>query len=351
MIDLRSDTVTRPTERMREAMRDAQVGDDVFGDDPTVNHLQERAADLLGKEAGLFVPSGTMANLTALLTHCQRGDEIVVGDEAHIYHNEVAGYTLGGLSVRTVPNRAGFPDPSDIEAAIRLAGPFFPRTALICLENTHNRCGGTVVTPKQMAGAGAVARAHNLPLHLDGARIFNAAVALGVPARELAREANSVSFCFSKGLSAPAGSILLGPREFVDRARRVRRMLGGGMRQVGVLAAAAEVALDEMIERLAEDHANARLLAERIAGLPGLELDVESVQTNIVAFRFTLEHVSPEQFMARMKERGVLISAHAGRRLRALTHYGIEQSDVLRAASAFDQTLTELSRAEPAVAR
>lgn len=349
-IDLRSDTVTKPTDRMREAMRQAEVGDDVFGDDPTVNRLQEMVAASLGKEAALFMPSGTMGNLVALLTHCQRGDEVVLGDEAHLYHNEVAGYTLGGLGVRAVPNRHGFPDPRDLEAAIRPANTFGPRTGLLCLENTHNRCGGTLITLEQMAIAGDIARRHGLPLHLDGARIFNAAVALGVPASELVRDATSVSLCFSKGLSAPVGSVLVGSEAFIDRARRNRRMLGGGLRQVGVLAAAAIVALEDMVARLAEDHANARLLAERLVGLPGLELDVDTVQTNIVAFRFTLESVSPEDFMARLRERGVLISAHAGRRLRALTHYGIEREDVLRAAEVFEAVQGELAAPRVVVA-
>ncbi|MBI4493146.1 MAG: aminotransferase class I/II-fold pyridoxal phosphate-dependent enzyme [Chloroflexi bacterium] len=342
-IDLRSDTVTHPTERMRDAIRRAEVGDDVYGEDPTVNRLQELAAGLLGKEVGLFMPTGTMSNLVALLTHCQRGDEVILGDEAHILHSEVSGYTLGGLSARPVPNGRGFPDLQAVEAAIRPPSLYGPRTGLLCLENTHNRCGGTVVSPQQMAAAGALARRSNLPLHVDGARIFNAALAQGVPAADLARDATSISFCFSKGLSAPAGSILLGDRAFIERARRTRRMVGGGMRQVGVLAAAALVALAEMVDRLAEDHAHARLLAERLAPLPGLELDLDTVQTNIVAFRFTVANLSPEAFMARLRERGVLISAHAGRRLRAVTHHGIERAHVLRAAEVFEAVLGELA--------
>jgi threonine aldolase len=340
IIDLRSDTVTQPTEAMRRAMRDAELGDDVFEDDPTVKRLEEMAAWLLGKEAALFMPSGTMANLVAVLTHCRRGDEVIVGDESHILHYEVGGASaLGGVLLRAVPNdRRGRLRAEDVAAVIRPVDIHFPRTALLCLENTHNRCGGTALAPDDLAPVVALARRHGIPVHLDGARIFNAAVALGVPAAELARDVDSVMFCLSKGLSAPVGSLLCGPRAFIARARRVRKMLGGGMRQVGVVAAAGIVALETMIDRLAEDHANARYLAERLAELPGVEIDPAAVETNIVVF--TLRAGTADELLPRLAQVGVLATNFGPRRIRLVTHHGIERRHI-------DEAVARIARVLP----
>ena len=271
-VDLRSDTVTQPTPEMREAMARAEVGDDVMGEDPTVNRLEAMAAEKMGKEAGMFVPSGTMGNLSAVLAHCGRGDEIILGNLAHTFLFEAGGTAaLGGVHSFTIPNQ---PDGSlrleDIRAAIRPDDPHDPVSRLILLENTHNRCGGTVLAPDYLAQVGAFARETGLLLHIDGARIFNAAAALGVPVSTLTAEADSVTFCLSKGLCAPVGSVLCGSRKFIYRARRIRKQLGGGMRQAGVLAAAGVIALEKMTSRLSEDHRRARALADGLAGVAGL---------------------------------------------------------------------------------
>ena len=278
IIDLRSDTVTHPTDAMRQAMFTAEVGDDVFGDDPTVNRLEAMAAQKMGKEAALFTASGTMSNLIAVLTHTQHGNEIILGSESHIFWYEVGGAAaLGGVVMRTVPNdNNGQLALGDIEKAIRdKTNIHYPETTLLCLENTHNRCGGAVLTPEYTDSAVQLAHHHGLKVHLDGARIFNAAVALGVPVTELAGGADSVGFCLSKGLSAPIGSLLCGNKDFIDRARKRRKMLGGGMRQVGIIAAAGIVALETMIDRLAEDHANARKLAEGLRQINGITVTQE----------------------------------------------------------------------------
>ena len=341
MIDLRSDTVTLPTPRMREAMSRAELGDDVFGEDPTVNRLQEMAAERMGKEAALFVASGTMANLVSLLTHCGRGEEAIMGHMAHTFLFEAGGAsTLGGISIYTVPNQPnGTLRPADVEAAIRADNVHYPRTRLLCLENTHNRCGGAVLTAEQMRSAISVARAHGLSVHLDGARIFNAAVALGIPARVLAAEVDTVNFCLSKGLAAPVGSLICGSKSFIAEARRWRKAVGGGMRQAGVLAAAGIVALEEMVDRLSEDHANARLLARAIAGIHGLSLDPKTVRSNIVIFEVTSPKVTPAQVSAQLLENGVKINPIEGRKMRAVTHYGIEQSDIEQAIRVLEKVM------------
>lgn len=331
MIDLRSDTVTQPTEAMRRAMYEAEVGDDVYGEDNTVNRLQRKAADRLGKEDALFVASGTMGNLVSLLAHCGRGDEAIMGDQAHTFFYEAGGSSaLGGIHVRTVPNLSDGTLAADaVEAAVRdVNNIHFPRTALICLENTHNRCGGAALSPEQVAPIAAVAVRHSLPMHLDGARIFNAAIALGVGVAELVRPFDSIQFCFSKGLAAPIGSMVVGSRAFIEKARRCRKIVGGGMRQVGVIAAAAEVAMDTMVDRLAEDHANARLLAEGLAEVPGLAVDLDSVQTNIVAFRCENADIPTDRMVAAWREAGVLLNAMGPRSFRAVTHYGITGEDI-----------------------
>ncbi len=333
-IDLRSDTVTLPTPEMRAAMANAEVGDDVFGEDPTVNRLEELAAARMGKPAALFVASGTMGNLVALLTHCGRGDEVIVGDKAHSFMNEVGGMAaLGGIQPRSVPNQPdGTLAVDDIRRAIRGDNVHWPRTRLIALENTHNACSGTPLTPAYHASVAQIAREHHLQVHTDGARIFNAAVALGVPVTELTRHTNTISFCLSKGLAAPVGSLLCGSREFIAEARRNRKMVGGGMRQAGILAAAGIVALERMVDRLAEDHANAKYLAECLAGVPGLRLDPSHIKTNIVFF--DLERITADELSDRLARAGVWIGASGEKRMRAVTHYGITRADVETAVAA-----------------
>jgi len=344
-IDLRSDTVTQPTEAMRKAMYEAEVGDDVYGEDPTVNRLEELAAETAGKEAALFVVSGTMGNLVSILTHCGRGDEVIMGDQAHTFIYEAGGVSaLGGVHVHTVQNGAdGSLDPRQVEHAIRADNIHFPVTRLICLENTHNRCGGAVLSVDQMASVREVALRHSVPVHLDGARIFNAAVALGLPMRDLAAQADSIQFCLSKGLAAPVGSLIASSATFIARARRMRKMVGGGMRQAGVLAAAGIVALEQMVDRLAEDHANARRLAWGLAEIPGIAIVPEAAQTNIVMFGLSDPSLSLAEFQRGMAAHGVQINMTDPTRFRAVTHYGISESDIdvtLRAARAVMQGMS-----------
>jgi len=330
MIDLRSDTVTLPTPEMRAAMAEAEVGDDVYGEDPTANRLQEFAADRVGKEAGLFVVSGTMGNLTALLSHCGRGDEVILGTKSHTFLYEAGGSaSLGGIHHYAIPNQPdGTLELAEIEAAIRPDNVHAPRTRLICLENTHNRCGGAVLTPEYTNAVGELAHRHGLKVHLDGARVFNAAIALGVDVRELTRGVDSVSFCLSKGLSAPVGAVLCGDASFIREAHRWRKAVGGGMRQCGILAAAGIVALEQMVDRLAEDHTNARRLAQGIADLPGLTIDPQTVQTDIVIFGVTSGRLSASQWVAALLEQGIQMSAIGPAQIRAVTHFGITAADI-----------------------
>lgn len=340
IVDLRSDTVTHPTPAMREAMYQAQVGDDVYGEDPTVNRLEHIAAARLGKEAGLFVVSGTMGNLVALLTHCGRGDEVILGDRSHTFLFEQGGMAaLGGITPWPVRNQ---PDGTlrleDIQDAIREDDTHFPRTRLVCLENTHNMCNGTPLTPEYTAQVARLAHARGLQVHLDGARVFNAAAALGVDVRELVRDVDSVMFCLSKGLCAPVGSLLCGGADFIAEARRSRKVVGGGMRQAGVLAAAGIVALEQVVPRLTDDHARARRLAEGLAGIPGV--DVAPVVTNILYFRL-MDDVSktPQEVVNGLAERGVLVGGRLDGRFRAVTHYWIADEDVERAITAVREVL------------
>ncbi len=331
VIDLRSDTVTLPSPEMRAAMANAELGDDVFGEDPAVNRLQEMAAELLGKEAALFTSSGTQSNLIAMLTHCRRGDEVIVGDRSHTLEYEVGGaWAVGGLGLRPVPNDAqGRLDETRLRAAIRHVDDHSPRTGLICLENTHNLCGGTVLSEEDMAPVRKIASEHGLPVHMDGARLFNAAVALGVPVSKLAAWADSVCFSLSKGLGCPVGSVLCGPRDFIAEARRYRKMLGGGMRQAGVIAAAGVYALENMVARLAEDHENARAAAAALAETPGVVLDPPP-QTNLIFFR--VDGWEPVALVNRLEQAGVRCFAEGGR-VRWVTHYGIERHDVVEAVA------------------
>ena len=328
-IDLRSDTVTHPTPAMREAMYKAEVGDDVFGEDPTVNRLQEMAAERLGREATLFVASGTMGNLVALLTHCGRGDEVIVGDRCHTYLFEQGGMAaLGGITPWPIPNQ---PDGTlrleDIERAIRGDNVHLPRTRLICLENTHNMCSGLPLPLEYTAQVARLAHDYGLRVHLDGARVFNASAALGVDVREVVREVDSVMFCLSKGLCAPGGSLLCGSASFIAEARRARKVVGGGMRQAGVLAAAGIVALEQMADRVGEDHIRAKRLAEGLAEIPGVE--VSPVMSNILYFRLA-QDVSKmsDEVVAELAERGVRVMGRLDGRFRLVTHYWISDEDV-----------------------
>ena len=349
IIELRSDTFTQPTPAMRRAMAEAEVGDDQYGEDPTVNRLEKRAADAVGKEAGVYVASGMLGNLCGVLSQTERGDEVILGDLAHIYQNEMgASFVLGSIVPRLVPNRDGCPALENIEAAIRPQG-MFPRTSLVCLENSHNNCGGTVITAAQTRAVGDLAHRRGLRVHLDGARIFNAAVALGVDARELCAPADTVQFCFSKGLSAPVGSILCGSAETIAKARRVRKLLGGAMRQAGVIAAAALVGLEEMRDRLVDDHRNAKAFAEGLARIRGVRVDAAKVVTNIVSFEIDPEWMETASFVKSCAEHGLRISRYLGNspRLRAVTHYGIERNDVDDALAIVEAVL---SRARTPVA-
>ena len=344
-IDFRSDTVTLPPPEMRRAMYEAELGDDVYGEDPTVNALQERAAELVGKEAGLFVTSGTQGNLVSILTHCTRGDEIVLGDQAHILHYEVGGASaLAGAQVRTVPNRVdGTLDPAAVAAVMRDPSDVHnPYTRLVCLENTQNLCGGVVLSPAYMREIGALAHAHGASLHLDGARLFNAAVAQGISAAEAAGGADTVTICASKGLAAPVGSVLCGSGEFIDRARRWRKMVGGGMRQAGVIAAGALFALNNMVDRLADDHRLARLLAEGLAEIRLISLNPATVQTNIVVFDVAASGHGAEEMAKRLNQAGVLCGALDETRIRLVTHFGIEQRHVEQALIRIASVMREL---------
>jgi threonine aldolase len=341
-IDLRSDTVTRPTPEMREAMAEAEVGDDVFRDDPTVIRLEELAAGRVGKEAALFVPSGTMGNLIALLVHCQRGEEAIVGSLSHIYLNEAGGMSaLGGIQPCPVQNQKdGTLALDDILTSIRTEDVHHPITRLVCLENTQNICGGIPLPPDYTRQVSGIARHNGLLLHIDGARIFNAAAAQNVPVRELVDPADSVMFCLSKGLAAPVGSILAGSQKFINRARHVRKMLGGGMRQVGVLAAAGIISLERMTQRLADDHARAKKLADGLRQNPGVVLDPVSPSTNMIYFNLA-DHVSDtaQQVAEKMKNHGVLLDADSSRRFRLVTHYLIDDEAVEKAIHAFNRVL------------
>ncbi|MDQ2951510.1 MAG: aminotransferase class I/II-fold pyridoxal phosphate-dependent enzyme [Chloroflexota bacterium] len=333
VIELRSDTFTKPTPAMRKAMAEATVGDDQYGEDPTVNRLEKRASEVVGKEAGVYVPSGMMGNLCGVLAQTERGDEVILGDLAHIVQNEMgAAFVLGGVVPRLVPNGNGLPSLDDLAAAIRPQG-MYPRTSLVCLENSHNNCGGAVITAEQTKSVADFAHARGIRVHLDGARIFNAAAALGVDAKDLVRDIDTVQFCFSKGLAAPVGSILCGDGPTVAKARRVRKLLGGAMRQAGVIAAAALVGLEEMRDRLVEDHRNAKRFAVGLAGLPGVRIDVTGVLTNIVPFEVDPAIIEAGAFQKACAEQGLRISRYLGNspRLRAVTHVDVSTGEIDRA--------------------
>ncbi|HLH54220.1 MAG TPA: low-specificity L-threonine aldolase [Verrucomicrobiae bacterium] len=330
VIDLRSDTVTKPTPAMREAMARAEVGDDVFGDDPTVKELESETASLLGKEAALFTASGTMANQLAIRAQTEPGDEILVEANAHIYYYEAGGpAALSGVMCRCLNGERGIFSPEAIEAVIRPVDPHFPRTRMVCLENTHNRGGGKIWSVDQVKEVAVAARKHELLVHLDGARLWNACVAAGVGERDYAAPCDTISVCFSKGLGAPVGSALVGSAVVIERARRFRKMLGGGMRQAGIIAAGALYALRHHRARLAEDHSNARLLATGLAEINGLELDPRDVESNMVRFR--VRTISAQLLVNRLKEHGVLVLPVSADTIRAVTNLMVTSDDMRRA--------------------
>lgn len=341
MIDLRSDTVTQPTPAMRDAMANAEVGDDVYGEDPTVNRLEALSAEMLGKEAALFVSSGTMGNLIALLTHGGRGDEIIVGDQSHIFTSEQGGASvLGGMAMfplQTQPD--GTLKIDDMRRAIRSDDVHYARTRLICIENTHMRMNGAPLPVEYLKHVRDLADVRHLKIHTDGARIFNAAVALNVSVQALTQFSDTVQFCLSKGLSAPVGSMLVGPSDFIQEARRARKLVGGGTRQAGILAAAGIVALETMVERLAEDHANAKYLAEALADLPDIDLDPARVKTNMVIFGLVPNTITAAQVVESAKQDGVLVQARGEHSIRAATHYGVTRADVDTAIRAIRRAL------------
>lgn len=342
IIDLRSDTITQPTPEMRTAMANAEVGDDVFGEDPSINHLQELAATMLGKEAGLFVASGTMGNLASILAHCTRGDEVIMGNTAHTFLFEAGGIAaLGGVTSYLLPNQSdGTLTLEEILSAIRPDDEHQPITRLVALENTHNRCGGVALTPEYTRSVCDLAHAHGLLVHIDGARLFNAAVVLDVPAADLVTNADSVTICLSKGLCAPVGSVICGSKEFIHRAHRIRKQLGGGMRQAGILAAAGIVALENMVDRLHIDHLHAKQLAKGLSNLPGIILDPGTPYTNMV-FISLADDVPKDalQIKAELKKLGVLVSVTGKRRFRLVTHYWIDDKQVQSAYKAFYEVL------------
>jgi len=340
MVDLRSDTVTTPTPAMRRAMAEAEVGDDVFMEDPTVLRLEVLAAERLGKEAALFVTSGTQGNQVSLMAHTERGDEIILDENCHIFNYEVAALAvLSAVQARTLRGHQGILDPADVRDAIRPPNIHYPRNSLICLETTHNRGGGAVYPLETLREIRRIAQERGLAVHLDGARLFNACVALGLPAKEVAAQADSVTFCLSKGLGAPVGSVVTGSREFIDKARRARKMLGGGMRQAGVIAAAGIVALETMVERLREDHENARALAEGLARLPGIELDPERFQTNIVIFDIARTDLDAPGLVLKLAGHGVKCFNVGPNRIRMVTHKDVDRTGILYALEVLETIL------------
>jgi len=332
-IDLRSDTVTKPSAKMREAMMTAEVGDDVYGEDPTVNRLQERIAELLGKEAALFVPSGVMANQLAIKVHTQPGDEVIVESESHIYNYETAGSAfISHVQLSTVKGTHGVLKAEQIEHAIRVPVYYNPKTTLACLENTHNKAGGTIYPFQEIKSIYEFTRSRNLALHLDGARLWNASVATKIAPKEYARYFDTVSVCFSKGLGAPVGSALVGTRKKIEQARTYRKILGGGMRQAGILAAGALYALEHNIDRLEEDHRKAKVFAEQLSGIDGIQIDPASVQTNIVIMRISDRNKNTSDIVGKLKEKNILISEMDSSTLRAVTHLDVSMDQVNKAA-------------------
>ena len=345
VVDLRSDTVTLPTAEMLEAMKAAPLGDDVYREDPTVNRLEDLAAKKMGKEAALLTTSGTQANLVSVLSQTKRGEEVILEAEAHMYYYEAGAFSaFGGLIPRLVKGERGVLTPKHIEPNLRPPNIHFPPTSLICIENTHNRAGGTIWTPPQTKAVFDLAHERGLKVHMDGARIFNAAVAQNIDVRELTQFVDSMMFCLSKGLSAPIGSIAVGDRQFIENARRYRKMLGGGMRQAGVIAAAGIIAIEKMVDRLRDDHTNAQILAKGLASTEGISVDLSQVQTNIVVCDVAGLGITGERWIAKLNEFGVKAGALEGSRVRLVTHRGIEKEDIEYALRVVEKTAPDFSR-------
>ena len=343
IIDLRSDTVTLPTEEMLEAIRHAELGDDVFGEDPTVNRLEKMAAEMMNKEAALLVTSGTQANLVSLMSNTKRGELVILEAESHIYWYEVGGISMiAGLLPWPLKSSIGALDPKDVEAAVRPKNIHFPEPALVCVENTHNRHGGTVITPEQIRAISEVAVAHDLKLYMDGARIFNAAVALNVDVKEFTKHVDNLMFCLSKSLSCPVGSLVVGTQGFIEKARKLRKVLGGGMRQAGIIAAPGIVALEKMIDRLKEDHENAKRLAEGIAKIEGIKVDMGRVQTNMVCFDISGLGIADDLFLSKLEKEGVLALTNSKNVVRMVTHRGIEKDHIEKTIAALEKVSSEL---------
>lgn len=338
-IDLRSDTVTKPTASMREAMKMAEVGDDVYGEDPTVNALEKKSARIFQKEAALLFPTGTMANQAAIMAHTNHGDEVIIEENMHMFMFEVAGLAyLSGVQARLLSSDKGALAPEDIIGSIRPENIHFPETTLMCLENTHNMHGGTVLTKQEVDAVAEVGKKHGIPLHMDGARIFNAATHLDVNVSELTQGCDSLMFCLSKGLSAPIGSVLVGSNDFIQRARKCRKILGGGMRQAGTIAACGNIALDEMVNRLNEDHHNAEKLAEALETIPWVDIDLSRVQTNIVRFNLDTDYIDGASFIKRLAKDGVKANLLGSNGIRMVTHKDVGEEDI-KAAIQIIQTL------------
>jgi threonine aldolase len=342
-IDLRSDTVTLPTDEMLEAIKAAELGDDVFREDSTVNQLEMMAAKKMGKEAALLVTSGTQANLVSLMSNTKSGNLVILEAESHIYWYEVGGLSaIAGLLPWLIRGNLGVLDPKDIEVAMKPKDIHFPETTLICIENTHNRYGGAIISPDQIKAVGEIAKTFGLKLYMDGARIFNAAMALKVDVRDFTKHVDNLMFCLSKGLSCPIGSIVIGNDEFIEKARKNRKILGGGMRQAGVIAAPGIVALEKMIDRLEEDHKNAKALAEGLAQINGITIDLKNVQTNIVHFGVSELLGTSDQFVLKLRENGVLALPRDKKKLRMVTHRGIEKEDIDKTLNIIESIVKEL---------
>ncbi|MCH2523076.1 MAG: low-specificity L-threonine aldolase [Dehalococcoidia bacterium] len=340
IIDLRSDTVSLPTDEMREAIYRAELGDDVYGEDPTVNALEAKAAQIFGMESAVLVASGTMGNLVASLAQCQRGDEVIVGNKSHLLLYEVANLAVtGGIQIRPIENKDdGTFDLNELELVIRGDDIHVPRTKMVVIENTHNRCSGAVIGLDHIKEISKLARSRDMKVHIDGARIFNAALALGVTPDKLVENADTITFCLSKGLSCPIGSIVCGSKETILEVRRNRKMLGGGMRQAGIFAAAGVVALDTMVDRMSEDHNNAKTLAQGIAEIDGLQVEPNMIKTNIVIVEVLAKPIT--KFISDLKEKGLLVSHADTNRVRLVTHYGIEESDISKTLEIVDSAIS-----------
>ena len=343
-IDFRSDTVTLPTEEMLEAIKYAELGDDVFREDQTVNRLEQLSAEKMGKEAALLVTSGTQANLISLMSNSNPGKLVILESESHIYWYEVGGISkIAGLFPWPVKSAFGALDPKDVEAAIHPKDIHFPEAAIICMENTHNRHGGTIITPTQIKAINEVAQQHNLKFYMDGARIFNAAVALKIDVKEITKHVDNLMFCLSKSLSCPIGSLLVGTNNFIEKARKIRKLLGGGMRQAGIIAAPGIIALEEMIDRLEEDHKNARCLAEGISKIEGIQIDLNRVQTNSVCYDVGNLELSAETFVMKLKDKGILALPLAEKKVRMVTHRGIESKDIDKSIEVIENLIDHLN--------